>query len=144
MDIQDFIKDALVQIVNGVSEANSTLEQKGAYVPSVNVAGSGAFWSARPDIGQGYLKTFLKVDFDLGIEVNEGNSVDVNGGAGTKGATLRIAKWVEMDFNAEANAGGKYEHQKSEQNTHRIKFSIPLALPTLPSEEAAATKKKKK
>ena len=34
-------------------------------------------------------------------------------------------------MNTEAKAGGNYEHQKGKQNIHRIKLSLPLALPDL-------------
>ena len=50
---------------------------------------------------------------------------------GTKGAFIKVAKVIDVDMNTEAKAGGNYEHQKGKQNIHRIKLSLPLALPNL-------------
>lgn len=36
MDIKDFIKESLLQIVDGITEANTALEAKGAFIP-INV-----------------------------------------------------------------------------------------------------------
>lgn len=33
MDIKDFIKESLLQIVDGITEANTALEAKGASIP---------------------------------------------------------------------------------------------------------------
>jgi hypothetical protein len=35
MDIKDFIKDSLLQIVDGISESNEALKAKGASYPSL-------------------------------------------------------------------------------------------------------------
>ena len=50
---------------------------------------------------------------------------------GTKGASIKVAKVIDVDMNTEAKAGGNYEHQKGKQNIHRSKLSLPLALPNL-------------
>lgn len=34
MDIKDFIKESLLQIVDGITEANTALEAKGASIPT--------------------------------------------------------------------------------------------------------------
>ena len=34
MDIKDFIKESLLQIVDGITEANTALEAKGAPIPT--------------------------------------------------------------------------------------------------------------
>jgi len=33
MDIKDFIKESLLQIVEGIKETNEALKDKGAYIP---------------------------------------------------------------------------------------------------------------
>ena len=52
MEIKDFIKDALEQIVDGVQQAYSTLASKGAFVPTENVAGAEGYFSARVEKGE--------------------------------------------------------------------------------------------
>ena len=41
MDIKDFIKESLLQIVDGITEANTALEANGASIPTTRVAGEG-------------------------------------------------------------------------------------------------------
>ena len=41
MDIKDFIKESLLQIVDGITEANTALEAKGTSIPTTGVAGEG-------------------------------------------------------------------------------------------------------
>ena len=50
---------------------------------------------------------------------------------GTKEASIKVAKVIDVDMNTEAKAGGYYEHLKEKQNIHRIKLSLPLALTEL-------------
>ena len=38
---KDFIKESLLQIVDGITQANITLEAKGASIPTTGVAGEG-------------------------------------------------------------------------------------------------------
>ena len=45
MDIKDFIKESLLQIVDGITEANTALESKGASIPTNGVLGDGVLWS---------------------------------------------------------------------------------------------------
>lgn len=47
MEIKDFIKDALAQIVDGVQQAYSTLASKGAFVPTENVAGAEGYFKCQ-------------------------------------------------------------------------------------------------
>ena len=44
MDIKDFIKESLLQIVDGITEANKALEAKGASIPTTGVAGEELAW----------------------------------------------------------------------------------------------------
>ena len=41
MEIKDFIKEALLQIVDGVSTANEALQDKGAFIPTKGLIGEG-------------------------------------------------------------------------------------------------------
>ena len=40
-----FIKESLLQIVDGITEANTALEAKGASIPTTGVAGEGVWWT---------------------------------------------------------------------------------------------------
>ena len=131
MDIKEFIKDSLLQIVEGITESNEALKAKGASIPTKNVAGEGGYWYAKPISNGGDLINYLKIDFDIAVEVSEGSTANVNGEVGTKGASIKVAKVIDVDMNTEAKAGGYYEHQKEKQNIHRIKLSLPLSLPEL-------------
>jgi len=58
MEIKDFIKEALLQIVDGVSTANEALQEKGASI------------STKGLIGEGELKPLLS-KVGLGVNANE-------------------------------------------------------------------------
>lgn len=131
MDIKDFIKDSLLQIVDGISESNEALKAKGASIPTKNIAGEGGYWYAKPVSKDGDIIRYLKVDYDIAVEVSEGSTANVNGEIGTKGASIKVAKIVDVDMNTEAKAGGFYERQKESQSIHRIRLSLPLELPNL-------------
>ena len=44
MEIKDFIKEALLQIVDGVSTANEALQDKGAFIPTKGLIGEGVLF----------------------------------------------------------------------------------------------------
>ena len=67
MDIKEFIKDSLLQIVEGITESNEALKAKGASIPTKNVAGEGGYWYAKPISKDGDTVHFLKIDFDRSI-----------------------------------------------------------------------------
>lgn len=79
MDIKEFIKDSLLQIVDGITESNEALKAKGASIPIKNVAGEGGYWFAKPISNGGDLINYLKIDFDIAVEVSEGSTANVNG-----------------------------------------------------------------
>ena len=68
MDIKDFIKDSLLQIVDGISESNEALKAKGASIPTKNIAGEGGYWYAKPVSKDGDIIRYLKVDYDIAVE----------------------------------------------------------------------------
>ncbi len=132
MDIKEFIKDSLLQIVDGVTESNEALKAKGASIPTKNIAGEGGYWESKIITNDADdITHYLKIDFDIAVEVDEGSTANVNGEVGTKGASIKVAKVIDVDMNTEAKACGSYEYQKGKQNIHRIKLSLPLALPEL-------------
>lgn len=110
MDIQEFIKETLTQIANSANEVNKALESIGAFVPSKCVNGDNIV--VRTD--ETMPKNVVMVDFDIAVTASEGKST-------SGGGSLHIASVV--------NAGmGKGSNSETQQ-THRIKFSMPLVLP---------------
>lgn len=62
MEIKDFIKEALLQIVDGVSTANEALQEKGAFIPTKGLIGEGVLF--RVEEGN-TTKHCIKVNFDI-------------------------------------------------------------------------------
>ena len=77
MEIKDFIKEALLQIVDGVTSANDELKSKGAYIPTRNVVGDSIL--ATLDRENGTTKTHIKVDFDLAVVLTHADSTKLDG-----------------------------------------------------------------
>ena len=50
MEIKDFIKEALLQIVDGVSTANEALQDKGAFIPTKGLIGEGVLFRVEGDV----------------------------------------------------------------------------------------------
>lgn len=73
MKLEEYIKDTLVQIVNGVQQANEELTKKGAFIPSENVRywGNGNYAGLATDDEEGNPHLVRDVDFDIAISVND-------------------------------------------------------------------------
>ncbi|MFT5708356.1 MAG: hypothetical protein ACI9ES_002658 [Oceanospirillaceae bacterium] len=112
MDLKDFVKNTLVQIIDGVIEAESELEEKGA---TVNPVGGnfdqkqlgGRTWSFKDGITE-------IVEFDVALTNSE-----KEGTAGGIGVLL-----------GGINLGAKGASEESITSVTRIKFSVPVLLPT--------------
>ena len=116
MEIKDFVKEALSQIVEGINEANQQMNDKGAFVASTDL------WETprnpKSDI---YTKCNNKhqivreIEFDISIEVSDSSKA---GGGGS----LQVLSL----FHAE----GGVENNIHSSSMHKIRFSLPLALPS--------------
>lgn len=116
MDIKDFIKESLLQIVDGITEANAALEAEGASIPTSGVVGDGVLWSVVKDGKKDKAVQFMRVDFDLAVTVTQGDNIKAGGG-------VSIASLF--------NAGASSEESNQSQSVSRIKYTIPLELPKL-------------
>lgn len=119
MDLKDFVKQALTEIVAAVHEARAaTLDVDGGakIAPrlSTHAAGASGIEVAQEDGGG---RAFL-VDFDLSVAATEGN--EVKAGAGGKVQIMTI-------FSTKADASGTINDQRV--TTQRIKFSVPIRYP---------------
>ena len=106
MDLKEFTKQTLVQIVEGTQEANEELKDLDAYITCEKM-----FNSNGPSLSAKGLNV-ITVDFDVAITATE--TEGINGGAGLKVAML--------------NLGGGTESKTENQTISRIKYSLPLVL----------------
>lgn len=115
MELQEFVKDSLVQIVRGVRDAQqeiSTTGDAGVISPPIQTE-----WEKA---GYVFAKGGLpvqKVDFDIAVTVAEKT--------GTKGTIGVVIAAIGL--------GSQGESSNSKTNDSRIKFSVPIALPVAPS-----------
>lgn len=106
MDLKEFTKQTLVQIVEGVKEANEEF-QDGAYVPYLvphNTKGRYIYEDGA---------NVVDIDFDVAITATE--TEGANGGGG-----LKVASFL--------NIGGALESKTENQTISRIKYTLPLVL----------------
>ena len=111
MDLKEFTKQTLLQIVEGTNEANDAIEGIGAFIPYTNVSGNGKKIWAYDD--QGAPRYVLEVNFDVAIAATE--TEGKNGGASLRGASL-----ISLDAGAESTVAN--------QVVSRVKYTLPLAL----------------
>ncbi|WP_353572703.1 hypothetical protein [Candidatus Albibeggiatoa sp. nov. BB20] len=113
MELKDFVKEALSQIVVGVSEAQEVVREHGGFVnPAHQYSNSKAssYFGELTDLG---MHMFL-INFDVAVVVNEDTGTNAQ-------AKLKVVNFLDL------SAGGKSNN--SNTSTHKISFHIPLALP---------------
>lgn len=107
MELKEFIKQSLVEIIDGVVEAQAYAKQKGARInPPRSKSSSTVVADAWGVIGQ-------EVEFDVAVVSNESIEGKVNAGISVIGIGV----------------GGQTSADRSNATQNRIKFSIPLFLP---------------
>lgn len=124
MELKEFVKETLVQIVKGVNDANSELSDTTSFVPSANLQSGGASWKCTND-KSGRYHAVVDVDFD--VMVNAEESKTKSGG-------------VSIEVLSIIGVGRSGENGKTTSSANRVRFTIPLALPTEP-EDKLYTKK---
>ena len=110
MDLKEFTKEALIQIVEGALDANFKLSELEAFVPYSNFGGTDATYVVDKDKIK---RLVVNVDFDVAITTTE--SEGTNGGVSLKVASL-------------LNIGGGGESKTENQIVSRIKYTLPLVL----------------
>lgn len=101
MELQEFIKNTLVSIKNGVREANLEFAKQEGKVLGQDFAALFVLESSR-DKGQNY------ITFDVAVTVNQESKKSGGGGLNIK----------------VANLGGEIDDIKSQEHISRIKFHI--------------------
>jgi hypothetical protein len=112
MELSKYISTTLTEIVNGITDAQEKIKDSGAvinpkadnYVPN-NVIGT-----TKVD---GYMIEINKVDFNLVIEANDGES-------GKSGISVIAGVF---------GAGAAIESKSDSKSINSIKFSIPILFP---------------
>lgn len=118
MELRDFIKESLIQIVQGVADAQSSLIGNnclGSVSPEIRnsrstLESSGALLTAEGALVQ-------TVEFDVSVAATEGT--------GTKGSIGVVVGILGL--------GSQGQSSQSSSNTSRLKFSVPISLPIHPS-----------
>jgi len=114
MDLQDFVSETLLQIVNGVKDAQAKASEGAIISPKVNCgtdvgAQLGYLWSGSMREG-----TFAQiVQFDVALTVTD--STEHKAGIGVFGGAVSLG------------ASGK--SAEGNNSVSRVKFSVPLVLP---------------
>lgn len=114
MELKDFIKQVLSDIAEGITEAQTENQTTARIVPTT-IIGSRV---GKVSTTKGYVPV-CNIDFDVAVtsETNTKSSDDMTGGI----------KVVEL-----FHVGGKSQEESSaiQQNVSRVKFSIPMMLPS--------------
>lgn len=111
MDLSEFVKQTLLQILDGVHAAQQEAPSKGAEV-NPHLSASGEFMSRAGILHTGRDAAHL-VQFDVALTVNEGT--------GTKGGIGVFAGAI--------NLGSAGESKTESSSVSRIQFSVPIKLP---------------
>lgn len=109
MNLKEFTKQTLLQIVESVSEINKEIAHTGANIPATFYQSGGKVTENNSDAGKG----IVDVDFDVAITATDASSAE--GGAGLTVLSISL--------------GGKMDSKTENQIISRVKFSLPLVLP---------------
>ncbi len=110
MDLKEFTKQTLLQIVAASNEVNEELEDLGAYIPNKEIyKNHGSYRMA--DIVDG--ANIIDVEFDVAVTATESEGNDGSG-------KLKVMSLVEM--------GGGVNSKFENQTVSRVKYVLPLIL----------------
>src|SRR5262245_23531827 len=107
VQLKDFVKSTLIQIAQGVAEAQEEAAGLGAFVNPIRLAGTSGRWD------RDTANVASTVEFDVAVQATEGTST--KSGIGVAVASLVLGTQVRADESAAA--------------TSRIKFSVDILLP---------------
>ena len=113
MELKEFIKAALVDIIDAVKETQENVKDYATIVPFV---GTGSKESSI--LMNGGVAKISNIDFDVAVSSETKENGQNNAETGIKVAGI-----------FSIGIGGKEEAEKNLQNISRIRFSIPVLLP---------------
>ena len=114
MELKEFVKESLVQIICGVSEAQKEIATIGASEISPAIASD---WATAGQIFSPNGMPIYNVSFDIAVGVTE-----KTGTKGTIGVMVSVLK-----------LGAQGESQEGTSKDSRIKFIVPITLPQMKS-----------
>ena len=114
MDLREFVKETLSQIVQGVKEAQALAASHGGEVSPDMSRQAGSTFSASGFVHGPNGTTVQFVAFDVALTVTEGT--------GTKGGIGVVTGMF--------NLGSAGESRAENSSLSRVKFGVPLSLPT--------------
>ena len=121
MELKEFISQTLVQVAEGISEANQQLQNSDAVVNPPNVSVSRSSDSqVYGTIKRNYQSEFTpvqKIDFDVSVTATKGT--ETNGGIKIGIGTIGL--------------GSEGRSENENQASNRIKFSVPMVMPYGPT-----------
>jgi hypothetical protein len=117
MNIEDFVKAALVQITQGIVKAQKQLGSSGALINPL-MESPNAVGTPGPEQGVKLGEFINFIEFDLAVTSSEGTE--------TKGG-LSVTGWTVV----KADAGGSSQRKQGTES--RIKFKIPVGFPQQPA-----------
>ncbi|MCV6610650.1 MAG: hypothetical protein OIF55_07780 [Amphritea sp.] len=122
MNLEEFIKESLVQISNGITGANEELKDTGALINPLHIQVNSDSSQAFARTGQSRKahensRVVEKVEFDIAVSAEKGEGASA-------GLKLTVAS---IGVEAGGNTG------KSSRSESRIQFSIPVVFPGVDS-----------
>lgn len=112
MELKQFVSESLKQIIDGVNEARSYAEQNGAMVNPTRWSWNSSNVQVKYDPKSG--AAIETVEFDVAVTAIEGT--ETKGGIGV--------------FMGAVNLGSQGASQNQNSSVSRLKFSVPLMLPS--------------
>ena len=117
MNLQQFVKETVVQIVNGMVEADAAVADSGAAVNPKDVAcndsAHGPYGYYASDSNGSYRRAVQSIKFDVVVTTNEGS--ETKGGIGIQVGVIGLGSAGKSD--------------KGSGSESRIQFSVPLLIP---------------
>lgn len=117
MELKEYTKEAIIQIVSAITEANKVICQYNSFIASSAVISGAGSELSRVEVSLDHYRTVMNVDFDVAVEV-----IEQTGLAG--GAKLSVA----LPF-LKSEVGGSANDKSENRIINRMKFSVPVALP---------------
>lgn len=118
MDLKEFVSDTLVQICEGIKDAQDKTKEMGAYVSPMLTAKGTATAHGGDATG------VSRVRFDVALEVVDESK---SGNTSNHKAGLKI-------FCAHTGLDGSNENHTTDKETHvsKVSFEVPVVWPTVP------------
>lgn len=116
MELKDYIAETLVQITNGIIEAQKRLQDSDVIINPAQTFGSkGDFWIGKNQDKGPVARRVQEVEMKIGVISTEETT-------GDGGAKLHLGV---------LNLGAGIEDKGMERNENYVKFSIPVSFPVI-------------